>query len=292
MVKNKIIRFIINETLYIGHLQILGSLAIIIFAAQIQNINIDFDLLLIIYLTFYFIYLHDRYRGLIIDSSTNIVRTEHIRIYYFYIPFILVFTLLVILILIYLFSNIYSSVFILLMLTFGFLYPLYFKRITKKIFLFKNFYVALVLTSLVVLPGVYYPEQLSSDRISIIIVMLFIFVRSLKMQFFLDLKDVDTDRMELLLTLPVLWGKDRTCKLLKVLIITSLLSLPIIYIIIPDLFSESVLFLLLLIPLNFYTLYLFKKRSFTAFIMESGEFIAYPVLVYIGNQFFDLCCRI
>ena len=65
------LKFIFNEIFYNGHFQTWGSLAIVISSGQLLNIKITWDLLLVVYLSFYLLYLHDRYRSLEVDFLTN-----------------------------------------------------------------------------------------------------------------------------------------------------------------------------------------------------------------------------
>lgn len=280
----KIIKFLFIEIFYNGHFQIFGSLAILIFVSQISNFKITWDLLVIIYLAFYFIYLHDRYKGLSIDILTNPTRVQHLKGFYNYIPFILGINLLTLIVMLSQFANFYSLVFILLIVILGFLYPLYFKKLTKKLPLFKNFYVALVFSILVFLPFIYYSIPFNQKLwLLTVFVAIFIFLRGLMMQFFLDLKDIEGDRKENLLTLAVLKGRENVFKILKKIIIITPLFLPILFFIFPTIFPKSVSFLLFLIPINFYYLHLVKNHRFFGFILASGEFIPLPILIYVGN---------
>jgi len=278
-------KFLFNEILYNGHFQTWGSLAIVIFSGQLLNIKITWDLLLIVYLSFYLIYLHDRYRSLEVDFLTNPIRSKHIKSIYKYIPSILIIGLLILISLLYYFSNIYAAIFIILVTIFGFLYPLYFKGLTKKIIAFKNFYVSLVFSLLVILPNIYYQISLTRTTL-LILLLLFIFtlLRGLMMQFFLDLKDIEGDKKEGLLTLGIVLGKEKVFKIINVINLFTSLSLPILYIAMPSLsLHPSILFLVFLAIWNFYFFSLAKNGNFFGFILGSGEFIYWSLFVYIGE---------
>jgi|YelNatPaOPRAMG01_1025707.scaffolds.fasta_scaffold07453_9 4-hydroxybenzoate polyprenyltransferase len=278
-------KFLFNEIFYNGHFQTWGSLAIVIFSGQLLNIKITWDLLLIVYLSFYLIYLHDRYRSLEVDFLTNPIRSKHIKSIYKYIPSILIIGLLILISLLYYFSNIYAAIFIILVTIFGFLYPLYFKGLTKKIIAFKNFYVSLVFSLLVILPNIYYQISLTRTTL-LILLLLFIFtlLRGLMMQFFLDLKDIEGDKKEGLLTLGIVLGKEKVFKIINVINLFTSLSLPILYIAMPSLsLHPSILFLVFLAIWNFYFFSLAKNGNFFGFILGSGEFIYWPLFVYIGE---------
>lgn len=281
----RILRFIFNEIFYNGHFQTWGSLAIVISAGQLLNIKITSDLLLIVYLSFYLLYLHDRYRCIEIDSLTNPKRSEHIKIIYKYIPTIIVAGLLALLSLLYYYGNIYSSVFVAAITALGFLYPLYFKNLTKKIVAFKNFYVSSVFSILVILPNIYYQIPLSNNLLVVLaIILVFTFLRGLMMQFFLDLKDIEGDKKEGLKTLGVLLGKENVFKIINAMNLFTSLSLPILYFILPySIFPSSVLFLVFLALWNFYFFNLAKNGNFIGFVLGSGEFIYWPLFVFVGE---------
>ena len=283
----KLAKFLFVEIFYNGHFQTLGSLAIIVIAGDFLNIKITWDLIIISYLSFYLIYLHDRYRGIKSDFATNPVRSKHISSFYKYVPFIMIAISFILIIFILIFSNANAAVFIFLMVLFGLLYPIYFKNLTKKIPIFKNFYVASVFTLLVFLPPIYYSNQSfwqnSNLLIAAVSLSLFILIRGLMMQIFLDLKDLESDKKEGLLTLGALWGKEKTIKLLKALIIITPFFMPLLFVVFPHILIKSSMFLIFLIPINYYYLHLIKKGKAMGFILESGEFIPWLILIYIAK---------
>lgn len=284
MLFKNIFKFLYNEIFYNGHFQTWGSLAIVISAGQLLGITITWDLIVITYLSFYLLYLHDRYRSVEIDSLTNLRRSQHIKRIYKYIPPTLLVGSALLLILIYIFGNFYSFVFIIVVTIFGFLYPIYFKGLTKKIIGFKNFYVALVFSLLVILPNIYYEVPLNNTSLSIVVLMfIFTFLRGLMMQFFLDLKDLKGDRQEGLLTLGVVLGQKKVFKIINIMNLFTSLSLPVLYFLMPGLLPSSVLFLVLLAAWNFYFFNLVEREIFFGFVLGSGEFIYWPLFVYIGQ---------
>lgn len=279
----KIYKFIFTEIVYNGHLQTVGSLAIAIFAAQLLNIKISWDFLSILYLAFYIIYTNDRYRGMKTDVLTNSTRTQHVKSFARFIPYLLIASVIVLAMLLYRYSTGNAAIFISAITFFGFLYPIYFKNLTKKIPLFKNFYVSFVFTLLVLSPVIYYSIPLSNMIPTVSIIMLFAFSRGFMMQIFLDLKDIESDKGEGLKTLGTLIGKEKVYKILTVVNIVTALFLPIIYFMKPQLVSSSVLPILLLIPFAEYYFYLAKNQRFQGFIIGSSEFIPWPILIYLGE---------
>lgn len=284
MLFKRICRFVYNEVVYNGHLQTWGVLAIVILSGQLLNIKTSWDLLLIVYILFYLIYLNDRYQGVDIDSLTNNERSQHVRKIHRYIPAILVIGLVALAVLLYAFSNVYALAFVTVIAVGGFLYPLYFKDFTKKVLAFKNFYVASVFSLMVVLPNLYYRILLNEKTVALILLLAsFVFLRGTMMQFLLDLKDIESDKREGLLTLGIVLGKEKTFTLIAIMNVFTSLILPVSYFIFPSLLPASILFLALSAPLDIFFISLVKKGGSTGFILESGEFIYWAVLIYVGR---------
>ncbi len=280
----KFFKFIINEFLYNGHFQTLGSLSIIIFSSILLKIKITWDILLIVYIAFYLIYLHDRYQNIDIDSLTNQTRSQHLKIIYKYIPFILIIGLFALLTLLLYFSNKQSILFVILIVLFGFLYPIYFKKLTKKIPLFKNFYVASVFALLVLLPIIYYSVAINNTMAKILsIIFLFTFIRALMMQFFLDIKDFEGDKKLGLLTLCILRGKDEVYSIINIINFLSIIYL--LYFL--TYISNELLLLsmpIILLPLwSSYYFQLTKKGNYLGFVLGSGEFVYWLIFIYLGE---------
>lgn len=280
------LKFLFVEIFYNGHFQTWGSLAIVISSAQLLNIKLTWDIFIAVYLSFYLLYLHDRYQCIEVDSLTNPKRSQHIKKIYRYIPYIIGIGSVVLFVFLILYANIFSSIFIILVTIFGFLYPLYFKNLTKKIVAFKNFYVSSVFSLLVILPNIYYEIPINKTTLLILLILLaFTFLRGVMMQFFLDLKDIEGDRKEGLKTLGVLLGKERVFTIIYGMNLVTSLFLPFLYLVIPfPLLPSSVLFLTLLAFWNFYFFNLGKKGSYTGFVLGSGEFIYWPLFVLMGEM--------
>jgi len=282
----KAFKFLFTEIFYNGHFQTWGSLAIVVSSAQLLNIKLTWDIFAVVYLSFYLLYLHDRYRSVEIDSLTNPKRSQHIKKIYNYIPRLIAMGCVVLIFLLYVYVNIFASIFIILVTIFGFLYPIYFKNLTKKVVAFKNFYVSSVFSLLVILPNIYYKIPANNTALLILaILLIFTFLRGVMMQFFLDLKDIEGDKKEGLKTLGVLIGKERVFAIIYGMNLLTSLFLPLLYLVSPlQLLPSSVLFLILLAFWNFYFFNLAKKGNFTGFVLGSGEFIYWPLFVFMGEM--------
>ena len=212
---HKVLKFLYTEIAYNGHLQTLSSLALVIFSSMLLEIEITWDSLLILYLSLYFIYLYNRYKELDIDQITNRARTDHLKKFEKKIPLILFINFLLVSALLLFFANFIIFLFVLAIIVFGLLYTVYFKKLTRKVFLFKNYYVAFTAAILVFYPIIYYSFQLSHALSNGIALAVFVFLRTMQMQIILDLKDIEGDRREKLLTMGVLWGKEKILNFLK-----------------------------------------------------------------------------
>jgi 4-hydroxybenzoate polyprenyltransferase len=237
---------------------------------------------LLAYLIFYPIYINDRLRGIKIDELTNSERTKHLKSYLRTIPKIIVFSVLLLLALLFYIGNVKFSIFALLLLFFGMLYPFYFKNITKKIIAFKNFYVALFFTAIALAPVIYYSYSLNlQSAISLTILMLFVFLKTVLMQILLDCKDIEGDKPFGLLTLPVLIGKEKTVFFLKIAsaLVTILVLITAVFFV--RAFPAQMLILLFVIPFNFYSYNLAQKQNYYGYIIGSGEFLLWFILILI-----------
>jgi len=279
---SKFLKFILDEVFYNGHFQTWGSLAIVIFSSQLLHVNITWDLLLIVYLLFYLIYLKDRYYDIDIDSLTNQHRSRHIRNIYKYIPYVIFCGVTTLTALLYFFSNFSAFIFIIAVGVFGFLYGSHLKKATAIIPCFKNICVALVFAVLVFLPAIYY--GVFATTWLVILSATVIFVRGLMMQFFLDLKDIEGDKKNKLKTLPVLWGREKVYNLINVLNFSTALFFPVLYFAAPGLGVGAPMFFLAGLALvDSYYLNMIRKGNLFGYVLVGGEFISWPILVYLGK---------
>lgn len=278
---NLFFKNIYNEIVYNGHLQSLNSSAIIISSGFLFNIKITLDFLIIFYLGFYLIYLYNRYSEVEDDRATNKVRTDHIEKIYKYIPLIGFVIFVTFCTLLFLYSNALFSLYILSIIFFGILYSLFFKGLTKKIKLFKNIYVSIVFAIIVYSPFIYYEIEVKELKVLALSFSIFVFLKAMVMQLFLDIKDIDSDKKNELKTLGVMVGRDKSFKIVNILNILVLL-LVVVFSVVFDIWPIYSLFLLLLIPINYYWFWLAKNNFFSGYLYESGEFILWPILL-LGN---------
>ena len=157
----RISNFVWNEFIFGGHLLSLGAVSVVFTSAILLGIRITIDFLLIIYLIAYTIYLYNRFKEYKKDFLTNYDRTQHIAKYIKYTPVIIFCCMLIVICMLLYFGNQISLIFGLLLLIFGLLYSVYFKEMTGRIIGFKNFYVALMWSLLVIFLAFYYSFPLN-----------------------------------------------------------------------------------------------------------------------------------
>jgi len=271
-----------KEFIYGGHLISLGASSVVLTSAILLNIPITWDFLLIVYLITYTVYLYNRFKEFDEDFLTNPDRTQHIGGYIKYTPLIVFCSILVVVGLLLCFSNFLSLIFGLLLLLLGVLYSVCLKKVTKKIVGFKSFYVSFIWALLVIFLAIYYSFPLS---LSVFLIVFFVFLRCMIITSFCDVKDVESDSKENLLTLIVTYKKEG---LVKLLIIFNVLSAALIIIgIYLSLFS---LFSLMLIFTFFYSSCYLRKLSdrkitspFLYDVFVDGEKFLWSIFVLWGK---------
>lgn len=207
---NKYVRFLVTEFLYNGHLQSLGAGGLIVIATKLLfNTSAPLEFFIATYALFETIFIFDRYHDLDWDSLTNTVRSKHLLLYRNKIPFIFAAYVIVFTSFFYYFSGIEMLLVSVVVCIAGMLYPVYFKKLTKKIPLFKNIYVSAVYMPLAFFPALYLSTSPVRDILAIHLPIV-VFVESFIAQLILDTKDRESDSKAHLKTLPALVGNTKT----------------------------------------------------------------------------------
>jgi len=279
----KIFKLILNEFVYGGHLLSLGTLGIVWMILILLNQEIKWPILIIAYLLSQIIYTYNHFREIKIDLLTNPERAGYLQRIIKYFPWLVLFYSSLLFLLLILFANLQTISFVIFLLMSGILFTLYFKRVTKKIVGFKNFYVSFFWTAGIFLPFFYY--SLSLNLLFILLILFFFYLRFFIGTCFSDVKDIESDRKEGLLTLAVVLGKKNLINVL--LFINILTAIPIIIGFYSRIFPACSLMLLLSVPYSFY--YLFKSvnekinTTFLYNVIVDGEIIMWFIFVLIGK---------
>jgi len=153
---------------------------------------------------------------------------------------------------------------------------------TSKIAALKNIIFSLITSSLVVFLAIYNSYPLLS--FSLFLMWFFVFLRMVVNTIFLDIKDVESDKKQSLLTIPILIGREKTLTFLRWMTVFSVV--PIIFgVLLGDLPKFS-LVLLFVIPYSFYYFEKSKKKKnfyLTNYILADSEFILWLVFILLGE---------
>jgi 4-hydroxybenzoate polyprenyltransferase len=279
-VLNKAYSFIYHEFIYNGHLQSASAASIVITASYVLTGKINFILAFVVYLLFLSIHMFDRLIDVYKDWETNTVRVKHILNNKKTILIIFVSSVVILITTsIALLSSI-TSIYIVLILFVGFLYPIIFKDLTKHIFMFKNIFVSSFYVILLIITASISNESSISNGI-VLFLYLFIFAEVLISQVILDTKDIATDRKAGLLTFPVVFGLERTFKLITIFSAVILLFLLLCI----ALFNYPYPFYIIVVVMFFLdqaSLKLTKEKNLKGLILAAAKFIALPLLVLIS----------
>jgi len=276
----KILKLIWDELIYGGHLQSLGAASIIFVSAILLKIQITWDILLVTYLLFYPLFIYNRFKEIDIDHLTNQKRTQYLKKYLKFIPIIFCLAIFILGISLIYFSNFLALIISLFVLVFGVLYTLVFKKITKKIYCFKDLYVAALFALLPFFLLIYYSHSLLN--INALLLSLFVFLEAFLMPVFLDIKDIESDKKEKLRTFPVIFGKEKTIVFLSIFNFIGTIAI-IAFIFYLNIFPKSILMFLFIIPFDFCCYMLVKRQRDFGYILQAGKFILWPFLIFLGK---------
>jgi len=277
---NRGLNLIWKEFIYGGHFQSLGASSIVMISSMLLDIQITWSCLVASYLIFYPMYLYNRFKEIEIDYLTNPQRTTHIKKYLRIIPAILLLDLVVLFIILIYFSNQITLIFSTILVFLGILYTIIFKKITKNVAFFKNFYVAMFYAFMVFFPILYYNHEITLAASAL---ALFTYLKALAMQVLLDVKDIETDEKQELLTLPILFGKEKTLKIFKIVNVIMILTIIAVSYCF-NVFPKIIMTLLFVIPFNFYCAKLVQKNNYFGYILSGGEFILWSLLIIIAKN--------
>lgn len=273
-----------REIIYGGHLQCLGAASIPYVSAFLLQIEIRMDCLITVYLLFYPLYLYNRFKELDTDETTNPERTKHFRKYQHRMPVLLVVVILAALLTVILRSNRITLLVSVLLLVFGLLYTVIFKRMTRHIPVFKNLYVAAFFAVLVVFPAIFYSHPLKIELVvKMAVLFSFVYLNAVVMQIILDMKDLESDRKEGLSTMPVIRGKAKTMAYVRTLSMLTAFGFPILFSGIMKLLPGIFWSLSLIFPFHMLILHLIQKDSRSGYHLTGAQFLVWVPFLWLGK---------
>jgi 4-hydroxybenzoate polyprenyltransferase len=244
-----------DEITFGGYLTAIGAPSLVATVSFIMGLSINVPILVLSYLVPLIIYSYDYYKDLDKDMTTNLERSSYLKKKSKIYPYILGSYVLILSILLIMYANFSLMLFILIIAFGGILYSKTFKKITKKIPIFKNIYtvVSWALFATFFIP-LYYSLNIN---IGYFLIFLFIFLKGMVNVVFFDLKDIKADKKERLKTLPVMIGKNNVINLLYILNFIAFFPLIIgVYI------QKISFFSTLIIIFYFYGFYYIYKAKF------------------------------
>lgn len=278
MVK-KLFKNIINEAIYGNQLLSLGIIGILLTCAIIADIKISLFFLLVIYCGLHSAYLFDRIKETKNDIQDNELRTQYIisqrRRFLFS---MLIYALIAVLIIVI--QRPSSFIFGITLLFFSLLYTIVFKKLTKRVPGFKNFFVALMWS--LTIPFLFYYQKIGITSTAVILSILF-FLKHFSYELFEDIKDIKSDKKSGLLTFPILF-KDKYYYFFIILNILFGLLL-ILAIIIKTLPPYSAI-LLIFLPYSFCYFYIANKnnKNRIAFLLADIEYLFWPMFILLAKN--------
>jgi len=272
-----------NEFIHGGHWLSLGVSTFTIALMFIIGVNLKFELLLIVYFLSQSVYNYDHFKWIEIDSIDNSKRTNYLSKHYAFIPAIILFYTSMFFILLSLYGNFESLIFGGLLLLIGVFYTNKAKKLTMKIPGFKNYYTSISASLLVIFIALYFSHPLNLE---IWVLVLFVFLCFLVNTSFCDLKDIEADKKQKLLTLPLYFGEKKFLLILHMLnVLTfSIFAFSIILGIIP-------LFASILLMFYFYCFYYIQKARYSTTDLQylssffaDGQFILWPIFLFLSKM--------
>ncbi|OYT58315.1 hypothetical protein B6U70_00945 [Euryarchaeota archaeon ex4484_162] len=204
-----------------------------------------------------------------------------------YLPPLTIFYEITYFIVLFYFGNRISLFFGGLLMLFGLLFTERGKKLSKKIVCFKSIYTSFSWSLLTFFTILYHSCQINAAAL---IFFIFIFLRLMIDTIFFDIKDIESDKKEGLLTLPIIFNNRKN--LSNFLVFLNFISF--VPIVVGVLTKTLPLFSLFLLPLIFYSLYYIQKAKsretdihFLSYILVDGEYYYWPFLLFIGTMFIN-----
>lgn len=274
-------KLLLNEFLHGGHLVSLAAPALAISTIILLNLAIHWEFLLITYLGTLCIYNYDYIRGLNIDYSDNIKRSRHIQKYLNLRSILLIFYGVAFISLLIYFGNSLSIVFGVGLLLIGLLYTDIFKKFTKKIVGFKNFYTSVSFSLLIIFTPIFYSYQIN---LMFSVFFIFILLQFIVDTSYCDLKDMRGDKKQNLKTLPLYFGREKFLNFLHVINIVSFLIL-----LVASIIKIIPIFSLILLPFCLYRIFYINKAKNPGTNVQAlsslvdAEYFFWPFVLLLGK---------
>lgn len=280
----RIINKIVNEFVYGSHLIALQGPAYILTTITLLGLDINWLAIIVAYLIPLIVYSYNYQSELSSDIHTNPEKVQYLERRKKHFPIIIFSLIIICLSLLIVLNDMYFNIFIIIILIGGILYTTVFKVLTKTIPGFKSIYTSLMWAySGTFFVFLYYRMSFGTF---FSLLFIYIFITSLINTIFFDIKDISSDKIDQLKTIPILLGKDLTIYILHFINVLSLIILfgGIYFKIFPIyMVSLSIFF-----PYVWY--YIAKSKNANkkelfryTYILADAEFVLWPIILIIGK---------
>jgi 4-hydroxybenzoate polyprenyltransferase len=268
-----------RELVFGGHLFAIGSVSVVIACSIVFMIPVSWDILFVTYLLFYAIYLYDYSQGASSDEATNSSRAKYLLCKNKSKCTVII-TSLVLFIIMMFFTSILITAIGMSILVLGLLYGSHFKKLTKKIPAFKNIFVSVVWAFMAVFAFVYYSLPITYGAVML---ALFVFIRMMNIQILFDVRDMEGDRKDGLLTVPAILGDKKYPFILRLINIVSVIF--ILGCVVKGLLPA---FTLAITPMFYYAVsyinrVIKSRNEYTSYIFAAFEPIMWSVFIFAGK---------
>ncbi|WP_319507336.1 UbiA family prenyltransferase [uncultured Methanolobus sp.] len=276
----KIAGLLWKEIVFGGHLFATGSVSVIMACATVFMIPVSLDILFVSYLLFYAIYLYDYSVGASSDELTNEGRARYLQCKCRSKCIVVAVSVILFLVLLA-FANTITILIGLGILALGLLYGSHFKKLTKKIPAFKNVFVSMVWSFMALFLFVYYSLPITYGALML---ALFIFIRMMNIQILFDVRDLEGDITNGLLTIPALFGERKYPFILRMINFVSIL-----FVLVCVIQGLLPFFTLAIMPMFYYAVtYIDKvvesRKNYSSYVFAACEPIMWAVLIFVGRS--------
>jgi 4-hydroxybenzoate polyprenyltransferase len=274
-----------DEFIYGAHLTALMSPALVLSVLILLDLPVNGIFLVIAYILTQIVYSYNFQKEIDNDSIINVRKAIYLKKRAKYFNILIILYTIILIILTILIFNYGFAMFVLILLVGGILYTLIFKVLTKTIPGFKSVYTTILWTyAAIFFVILYYSYNVITP---LVILTSFIFLQMFINVNFFDIRDIVSDKVNKLKTIPVILGKDKSIFVLNILNIISLI------IIIYGIFINAIPgYSLALIAFFIYTLFYLNYRKHDnynnefLFIMADAGFVLWPIILIVAKILF------
>jgi 4-hydroxybenzoate polyprenyltransferase len=271
-----------DEFIYGAHLTALMSPALVLSVLILLDLPINGIFLVIAYILTQIVYSYNFQKEIDSDRIINSRKAIYLQKRAKYFNILITLYAIILIILTIIIFNYAFAMFVIVLLVGGILYTIVLKVLTKTIPGFKSFYTTILWTYAAIFFVIFY---YSYDVVTpLVILTSFIFIQMFINVNFFDIRDIVSDKVNHLKTIPVLLGKGKTIFVLNILNIVSLIiiSYGIFINAIPGYSIALVVFFI-------YTLFYLNYKKHDnynnefLFIMADAGFVLWPIILIVAK---------